>query len=135
MHCQCIIFFENPFWVGIFERNDEEECSVSRFVFGVEPTDPELIQFVLHQYHTLTFSAPCQAKPEEHKTNFKRQQRLNRQLMSQSGIGTFSQRMLKTEYERLNVIKSQENKKKQEALKEEKFQIRQKNKKEKHRGH
>ena len=52
------IMFQDQFWVGIFERQDEEGYSVARTIFGPEPTDPEVSQFLLEDYHSLRFTTP-----------------------------------------------------------------------------
>ncbi len=31
------VFFEEPFWIGVFERISGDKLSVSRVVFGTEP--------------------------------------------------------------------------------------------------
>ena len=49
------IFFEKCFWVGTFERTDKEGYAVARHIFGGEPSDPEIHEFVLTQYHELKF--------------------------------------------------------------------------------
>ena len=33
------VFFEEPFWVGIFERVENGKLSVSKVTFGTEPKD------------------------------------------------------------------------------------------------
>ena len=45
------IFFENRFWVATFERTDEEGYAVAKHIFGAEPTDPEVYEFVLNHFH------------------------------------------------------------------------------------
>ena len=36
------IYFEEPFWVGVFEELDGGKLSVCRTVFGAEPTDAQV---------------------------------------------------------------------------------------------
>ena len=36
------VFFENPFWVGVFERIEDGKLSVSKATFGAEPKDYEV---------------------------------------------------------------------------------------------
>ena len=31
------VYFEKPFWVGIFERTEDGKLSVAKVTFGVEP--------------------------------------------------------------------------------------------------
>ncbi|MEU0559543.1 YjdF family protein [Dactylosporangium sp. NPDC006015] len=41
------VFFDNPFWVAVLEVRDPEGVRATRHVFGGEPTDAELYQFLL----------------------------------------------------------------------------------------
>ena len=50
------VFFEDPFWVGVFERLDEGKLSVCKVTFGAEPKDYEVWAFVLRRYDRLVFS-------------------------------------------------------------------------------
>ena len=36
------VYFEKPFWVGIFERTEDGKLSVAKVTFGVEPKDGEV---------------------------------------------------------------------------------------------
>ena len=38
------VFFEDPFWVGIFERIEDGRLSVAKVTFGAEPKDYEVHQ-------------------------------------------------------------------------------------------
>ena len=49
------VFFEEPFWVGIFERVENGKLSVSKVTFGTEPKDYEIWEFVLKEYDRLQF--------------------------------------------------------------------------------
>lgn len=41
------VFFEAPFWVGLYERTEEGLYTVCRVVFGPEPKDYEVYDFLL----------------------------------------------------------------------------------------
>lgn len=43
------VFFEKPFWVGVFERVEEGKLSVSKVTFGAEPKDYEIYAFILEK--------------------------------------------------------------------------------------
>ena len=43
------VFFEEPFWRGVFERISEGKLSVCKVTFGTEPKDYEVYDFVLHE--------------------------------------------------------------------------------------
>ena len=43
------ILFEDPFWVGVYEREDGGRLEACRLVFGTEPRDYEVwTRFVEH---------------------------------------------------------------------------------------
>ena len=40
------VFFEEPFWIGVFERISEGKLSVCKVTFGAEPKEYEIYDFV-----------------------------------------------------------------------------------------
>lgn len=46
------VFFDDPFWVGIFERMEGDKLSVCKVTFGAEPTDAQIYAFLLSDYNT-----------------------------------------------------------------------------------
>jgi len=44
------VFFDERFWVGVLESRDEGRLVVARHVFGPEPSNPELLDFMLHRF-------------------------------------------------------------------------------------
>lgn len=95
------VFFEEPFWVGVFERTSEGRLSVCRVTFGAEPKDYEIYDFILKNYGRLRFSPAVAADVKEACRNPKRVQReVHRQVQS-IGIGTKSQQALKLQQEQL----------------------------------
>lgn len=85
------VFFEEPFWVGVFERVCDGKLSVSRVVFGGEPRDCEVYELVLKHFHRLQFSPAIDAEVKEPPQNPKRLQREARKQTQTTGIGTKSQ--------------------------------------------
>ncbi|MHC1782362.1 MAG: YjdF family protein [Anaerolineaceae bacterium] len=135
MDGKCTIFYEVPFWVGIFERYDEQGCSIARYVFGSEPTDAQLLQFVTQYGHRLTFSPHYSApEVEEQNISYKRRQRQTRKQVQMDGIGTFAQRTLQAELERLKQSNQEKTRQERQIEEQEKFLLEQAKKKEKHRG-
>ena len=56
MRINLTVFFEDPFWVGVFERVDDGKLSVCKVTFGAEPKDHDVWMFVLRHYDELVFS-------------------------------------------------------------------------------
>ena len=47
------VFFEEPFWVGVFEIIEDGRISVAKVTFGTEPKDYEVYEFILKHYYNL----------------------------------------------------------------------------------
>jgi uncharacterized protein YdaU (DUF1376 family) len=129
------ILFENPFWIGLFERTDGDQYEICKVTFGSEPKDYEVYEFLLANSHKLKFSPPVQTdKVAERKINPKRLQReINRQLENK-GIGTKAQQALKLQQEQSKKERKSKRKEMKKAQKERQFALRQEKKKAKHRG-
>lgn len=122
------VFFEEPFWGGIFECISEGKLSVCKVTFGAEPKDYEVYDFVLKNYYQLRFSLAVATDVKESGRNPKRIKREVRKQIQNTGIGTkLQQEQLKTE--RKTVSREQ-----REAQKQRQFELKQQKRKEKHRG-
>ena len=93
------VFFEEPFWVGVFERIENGKLSVSKVTFGAEPKDYEIYEFVLKNYNGLRFSPAIETVIKEQTKNPKKLQREIHKSMSAKGIGTKSQQALQLQHE------------------------------------
>ena len=129
------VFYEDPFWVGVFERRDGSGLSVSRVVFGAEPKDAEVWDFVLHGYYRLRFSPAVEAPAREHAVNPKRMQRQARRQTQSTGVGTKSQQALQLDREQRAMARKVNRREREEAEAERRFLLRQQKKKARHRGH
>ena len=128
------VFFEHPFWVGVFERVEENRCSVCRVVFGSQPKDYEVYEFVLQQYRHLRFSTGEAVEVKREKANPKRVQREARKESEQIGISSKSQMALQQQREEMKLERRVESKQQRELEKKRKFQLKQEKRKQKHRG-
>lgn len=128
------VFFEGPFWVGVFERVTKGRLSVSKVTFGAEPKEQEVYAFVLKQYRCLRFSPAVAAAVRRAGHNPKRLQREAHRQTQETGIGTKSQQALKLQQEQWKAQRKAGAREKREEEKERKFLLKQKKKKEKHRG-
>ena len=128
------VFFEEPFWVGVFERISEGKLSVCKVTFGTEPKDYEVYDFILKNYYCLRFSPAVATDVKEAGRNPKRVQREVRKQMQNTGVGTKSQQALKLQQEQLKTERKIVNREQREAEKQRLFELKQKKRKEKHRG-
>lgn len=134
MEARLTIYFEDPFWVGVFERIERNQLSVCKVIFGAEPRDYDVLQYVLDHYHELRFSEPVVHEARKRADNPKRRQRAAAREMQQTGVGTKSQQALQAQREMMKVERKIVSKEEREAEAQRRFELRQQKKKEKHRG-
>lgn len=128
------VFFEEPFWVGVFERIEEGKLSASKWTFGAEPKDYEVYEFILRHYYGLQFSPTVTAVVKETKQNPKRRQRDIKKALEKTGIGTKSQQALKIQQEQNKQERKVKSREQKLAEARRMFELKQLKKKEKHRG-
>lgn len=105
------VYFDEPFWVSVFERIEDGNLSVAKVTFGAEPKDYEVYEFILKHYDSLQFSPAVATAVKETIRNPKRVQReQNKQ-----------ERKVKSREQKLAEAKRM-------------FELKQKKRKEKHRG-
>lgn len=129
------VYFEEPFWVGVFERNISNQLSACEVIFGTEPKDNEIFDFILNKYCKLKYSPEIlNEKLPREKLNPKRVQRDVRNQLTSSGIGTKSQQALKLQQEQNKIMRKIMLKEQKELEKEKRYALRQEKKREKHKG-
>ena len=128
------VFFEAPFWVGVFERFEGGTLSVCKVTFGAEPKDYDVFSYVLKNYARLRFSPAVAATVRQDTANPKRMQREIRRTSSGGGVGTKAQQALQLQREEQKLERETRTRKQRDAEKQLKFDRRQQKRKEKHRG-
>ena len=128
------VYFEDPFWVGVFQRIEDGRLSVCRVLFGAEPKDSEIWAFVLKHYGQLEFSPSVDTAVKEKAANPKRARREARKQTARAGIGTNSQQALQLQREESKSERKAVSREQREAEKQRRFAQKQQKRKEKHRG-
>ena len=128
------VFFEAPFWVGVFERISDGKLSVCKVTFGAEPKDYEIYDFILKNYVRLRFSPAVSTEVKQTGHNPKRVQREIRKQVQSTGIGTKAQQALKLQQEQMKTERRTTSRIRREEEKQRQFELHQQKKKEKHRG-
>ena len=120
------VLFQPPFWVGIAERWEEAGYSAARVVFGPEPTEPQLYEWLLGEWHRLRFSPSAEGeRPVTERKNPKRAQREAR---------TRAQEALSRQREQEGVVRQTKSRQRRQEETERKYLLRQQKKREKKRG-
>lgn len=129
------VYFEDPFWVGIFERTQNGTLSVCKITFGAEPKDYAVHAYVLRHFYELRFSPSLSARQHVQCSNPKRRQRQVQKQLSGAGVGTKSMQALTAQREQLKTERKQQSCAQQEAEQQRRFEQKQRKKLEKHKGH
>lgn len=129
------VYFEDPFWIGVFEHIENEQLSVCKVTFGAEPKDNEIQEFILKKYCRLQFSPAVATVVKNIKKNPKRMQREAKKQLQNIGIGTKSQEALKLQHEQNKQERKIRSKAQKEAEEQRLFELKQQKKLEKHKGH
>lgn len=110
------VLFEDPFWIGIYERTRNGQYEVCKITFGAEPKDYEVHTFYLENYDRFTFSPALSAEtPAPQRVSPKRLQQQARQSTSEHGIGTKAQQALKMQQEAGKLQRRQRSRAQREA--------------------
>ncbi len=130
------VYFDEPFWVGVYERACAGKLRAAKITFGAEPKDCEVYDFILRNIYVLHFGPFVTSKKLACKEkNPKRMKRAISSQIQKTGVGTKAQEALKLQQEAKKMESKslrREYKEKQEDLR---FALRQQKKKEKHKGH
>lgn len=117
------VFFEEPFWIGMFERISDGKLSVYKVTFGAEPKDYEIYDFVLKNYYQLKFNPAAATDVKEAGHNPKWVQREVRKQVKNTGIGTKSQQALKLQQEQLKTERKDASREQREAKKQRQVEL------------
>lgn len=130
------VFFEDPFWIGIFERVVDGKMSVCKVTFGPEPKDYEIQEFIQKHYYNLKFSPSVEVEVKtKAKISPKRLQRDVHKQIENVGMGTKSQQALKLQQEEGKQERKKRSREQKEAELDRMFELKQQKRKQKHKGH
>ena len=124
------VTFEAPFWIGLYERESDGAYEVCKITFGAEPKDYEVYEFLLRNWHGLSFSPKLQSS-----TLSERLQREIKRQLEPRGIGTKAQEALKLQHEQNKKLRQSISREAREAEKDRRFLQKQEQRREKHKGH
>lgn len=55
------VFFEDPFWIALFEYREDPFSYLKRVVFGSEPSEQLVYDWVIQNWYELCFHEPVEA--------------------------------------------------------------------------
>lgn len=130
------VLFEDPFWIGLYERESGKHYEVCKITFGAEPKDCEVYGFLLKSWNHFRFSRTAGSAPSgEKRINPKRMQRLIRRQMQSSGVGTKAQQALNLQREQGKLERKVRSRSQKEAEQKRQYELHQEKRREKRKGH
>jgi hypothetical protein len=131
------VYFEVDFWVGVIEDVKDGKLRAARYIFGAEPMDAEVLEFVRDGMMACIERA-SQGVPVEKKLrsriNPKRLAREAAAELKRTGVSAQAQEALKLELEHRKKVRKVLSREQREAEKERKREIARQKAKAKHRG-
>jgi len=132
--CKLTVLFEDPFWVGLYERNQGGRLEVCKITFGGEPRDGEVLAWLLDHWRELRFSPAVEEPRRDAPKNPKRARREARKAQdAAAGIGTKAQQAIQLQRERSKAERAALARDRREEERQRRYLLRQQRRKEKHR--
>jgi len=129
-----VVYFEDPFWVGVYERTVDGKMEACKVTFGAEPKDGEVFAFLLENRSRMRFSPAVDGCAQRAIGNPKRARRAAARQTHAQGMGTKAQQALAMMREESKAKQKKEGRARREEEKRARFALRQRKKKEKKKG-
>ena len=123
------ILFDHPYWIGLLEDEHDGLLYAARYIFGAEPSDQTVYEFVLHEAAALLAGMTVGVPIESHAVRpvgYKRMMREAHRATQERGISTQAQIAIKQQIEQNKRERRHEAHEAREAARERKRMIKQK---------
>ena len=129
------VYHDGQFWVGLAEHVDDGRDGAARIVFGAEPSDEEILRFVVSEWPKLSFFGHDPAEASKPAKNPKRRAREAAKALKQPAMGAKAQQALAEQREALKGESAHARSRRRAEEAESRFEQRKLKRKQKHRGH
>ena len=129
------VYHDGQFWVGLAEHVEGGRYGVARIVFGAEPSDGEILQFVRSKWAKLPFFGGKPAEASKPAKNPKRRAREVSKALKQPAMGTKAQQALAAQREAMKRESAHVRSQRRAEEAKARFEQRKLRRKQKHRGH
>ena len=132
------VYFDGQFWIGLVECADADQLRVARHIFGAEPSDIEVLNFVLNDLLSVAARATVAVETESVSKvvhNPKRAAREAAKIMRQPAVSTKAQAALQLQHEQNKRVRQQQTRAEREAEADRKRAIKREKAKQRQRGH
>ncbi|MDQ0417614.1 thiol:disulfide interchange protein [Croceifilum oryzae] len=131
------VFHDGQFWIGVVEEVVDDQLRAGKVMFGTEPKDTEILEFVNNEMLVFMEKRKFQLemKVKEKKINPKRLSRQVSREMQTEGVSAYTHQALQLELQAHKKERKNLTKEAKEALAEKKWELKKNKRKAKHRGH
>lgn len=129
------VYHDGQFWVGLAEHVEDGRYGAARIVFGAEPSNEEILQFVTSKWAELAFFGDDPAEASKPARNPKRRAREASKALKQPAMGTRAQQVLASQRETMKRESARARSQCRADEAEARFEQRKLKRKQKHRGH
>lgn len=129
------VYHDGQFWVGLAEHVEGGRYGVARIVFGAEPSDEEILQFVVGKWEKLSFFGDEPAEARKPAKNPKRRAREAAKALKRPAMGTKAQQALANQRETMKRESAHARSRRRAEEADARYEQRKLKRKQKHRGH
>ena len=132
------VYFDGQFWIGLVEWECEEGIRYARHVFGAEPTDMEVLDFVRHGLDDALNGTTVALSVDDKApriSNPKRAAREAAKVLRQPPVSTKAQEALARQHELNKLVSHRRTRTEREEQAEHKRDVARHKAMERHRGH
>ena len=129
------VYHDGQFWVGLAEHVEDGRRGVARLVFSAEPSNEEILQFVIDKWKRLTFFGDDPTEASKPAKNPKRRAREAAKALKQPAMSTKAQQALANQMEAMKRESAHTRSRRRAGEAEARFEQRKLKRKQKQRGH
>ena len=129
------VYHDGQFWVGLAEHVEDGRYGVARVVLGAEPSDEEILQFVINKWKKLSFFGDEPTEMSKPVRNPKRRAREASQALRQPAMSTKARQALANQRETMKRESARARSQRRAEEAEARFEQQKLKRKQKHRGH
>lgn len=129
------VYHDGQFWVGLAEHVEDGRCGVARIVFGAEPSNEEILQFVAGKWEKLSLFDDKPAEASKPAKNPKRRAREAAKTLKQPAMSTKAQQALAAQKEAMKQESAHARSRRRAEEADARYEQRKLKRRQKHRGH
>ena len=129
------VYHGGQFWVGLAEHVEDGRYGATRIVFGAEPSDVEILPFVIGKWEKLSVCGDESTETSKPAKNPKRRAREAAKALKRPAVSTKAQQALVAQREAMKQESAHARSRRRAEEAEARFEQRKLKRKQRHRGH